>query len=119
MTRRRDLLLTVGLLLLAVLVWSCLPTEVLLVTLQAQTLPATKTLAWDANAAGDAVTNYTVTQDGTLVGSPTGTTQAVTFTTAGTHTLVVRAVNLWGASGPATLLVNVVVPATPATLRLQ
>ena len=102
----------------AVSVWACLmsPVEI---TLEAQTLPITKTLAWDPNPAADAVTNYTVRQDGVVLGNPTGTTQAVTFTTVGTHTLTVTATNLWGTSAPATLVVNVVVPAVPGNMRLQ
>ena len=98
--------------------WVFIPRP-LVVTLHAQTLPATKTLAWDANAASDGVTNYVVALDATTVGSPTGTTQPITFTTAGSHTLTLRAQNVWGLSPPATLVVNVVVPGTPANLRLQ
>ena len=91
----------------------------LVVTVEAQSLPIDRTVAWDANAASDGVTHYTVTLDATLVGSPTGLTQVVTFASAGSHTIQLRAVNGWGASAPATLTVNVVVPASPANLRLQ
>lgn len=52
----------------------------------AQTLPATKTATWTANPAADQVTKYTVRLDGSVVGSPTGTSQAVTFATGGAHT---------------------------------
>lgn len=90
------------------------------IVLIAQTLPVTKTIAWDdATAAADGVTNYTVTLDGTVVGSPTGLTQAVTFTTAGVHTVTVTATNIWGTSGPATLSITVKVPGNPANVRLQ
>lgn len=100
-----------------VLGWSsCGPGEI---TIYAQTLPVVKTVAWDANPASDAVTNYVVRLDGAIIGSPTGTTQAVTFTTAGAHTVAVRAVNLWGESPDTTLAVNVVIPAKPANIRIQ
>jgi hypothetical protein len=89
------------------------------VTLEAQALPVSRTLAWDANAASDNVTHYVVRMNGTVIGSPTGTTQPVTFTTLGTHTLAVRAVNLWGESPDATLIVNVIAPVAPRNLRLQ
>lgn len=89
------------------------------VTVYAQTLPVTKTLAWDANAAADAVTNYTVKLDGVVVGTPTTPSQAITFAAVGPHTLTVVAVNVWGVSAPATLTVNVVLPAAPANLRIQ
>lgn len=89
------------------------------ITLEAQTLPITKTLAWDANPASDAVTNYVVRLDGVIIGSPVTTTQLFTITTLGSHTLAVRAVNLWGESVDTTLTVNVVLPAKPTGLRLQ
>lgn len=89
------------------------------VTVYAQTLPVAKTLAWDANAAADAVTHYTVTLDGVVVGSPTAPSQAVTFATVGSHVLTVTATNVWGTSTPATLTVNVVLPAAPLNLRIQ
>ena len=95
------------------------PTPPPILTVYAQTLPITKTVAWDANPVSDAVTGYVVRLDGVVVGSPTGLTQAVTFTTAGAHTLAVRAVNLWGESVDTTLAVNVVVPVKPTNVRLQ
>lgn len=110
--------------LLAVLIASILACAVALrpgvITLEAQTLPVTKTFAWDdATAVAEGVTNYTVLLDGVVIGSPTVLTQAVTFTTAGTHTLSVSAVNLWGTSPAATLTVNVIVPSKPSNTRLQ
>ena len=89
------------------------------VTVVAQSIPVTKTLAWDANPASDAVTNYVVRLDGVVIGSPTGTSQPVTFTSVGVHTLSVIATNLWGDSAPGTLTVNVVAPGQPAGLRVQ
>lgn len=89
------------------------------ITLEAQSLPKTVTLMWDANAPADNVTNYVVRLDGVVVGSPTGTTQACTITTLGTHTFAVRAVNAWAESPDATLVVNVIAPARPANVRLQ
>jgi hypothetical protein len=97
---------------------ACNPVS-LSVTVEAQTLPLTKTLAWDAEAAAFNVTNYTVSLDGTVIGNPTGTTQAVTFTTLGTHMLTVTSTNVFGVSGPASLTVNVVAPPPPANLKLQ
>lgn len=89
------------------------------IELDAQTLPITKTVAWDADPASDAVLNYTVALDGTVVEQPTGTTQAVTFTTQGLHTITVTATNVWGTSGTGTATVNVKLPTTPANLHLQ
>jgi hypothetical protein len=89
------------------------------ITLEAQTLPITKTLAWDADPVTDAVTNYTVALDGATVGQPSGTTQAVTFATQGLHTITVTATNVWGVSSPSTLTVNVKLPTTPANAHLQ
>jgi PKD repeat protein len=63
--------------------------------------------------------NYTVSLDGVVVGTPTGTSQTVTFPTAGNHTLTLTATNTFGTSAPATLTVNVIVPGKPANLRLQ
>ena len=88
-------------------------------TIEAQSLPISKTVAWDANAASDGVTNYVVRLDGTVIGSPTGTSQPFTITTAGAHTVAVRAVNLWGESVDATLAFNVVLAARPANVRIQ
>ena len=85
----------------------------------AQTLPAVKTLSWDPNPVGDAVTNYVVTLDGVTIGSPTVPSQSVTFTTVGAHTITLVAVNVWGSGSPATLAVTVVVPAKPVNMRLQ
>jgi hypothetical protein len=89
------------------------------VTIEAQTLPIARTVAWDANAASEAVTNYVVRLDGVVIGSPTGTTQAISITTLGVHVVAVRAVNVWGESVDATLTINVVAPSKPAGLRLQ
>lgn len=95
------------------------------VVIHAQTLPVTKTLLWDpvpdpcAPATTCPVLNYTVTLDGTVIGSPTTTSQAVTFTTAGTHNLTVTATNIWGTSPAGALTVNLVVPGKPANLKVQ
>ena len=88
----------------------------LVITIHAQSLPVTKTLAWDAPS--DAV-SYIVTQDGVTSGSPTATTQPITITTVGSHTFTVTAVNLWGSSAPASLTVNVVLPGKPANVKVQ
>ena len=87
--------------------------------LAAQSLPVTKTLAWDANPVAEGVLHYTVTMDGVLVGAPTATTQAVTFTTPGAHTLTVSATNQWDTGPASTLLVTVVIPTGTVNLRLQ
>ena len=50
--------------------------------IHAQSLPITKTLVWDANPVGDAVTGYTVRLDGIVIGSPTLPSQAFTVTMA-------------------------------------
>ena len=91
----------------------------LFVTIEAQSLPIARTVLWDANATSDAITNYVVRLDNTIVGSPVGTSQPITITTLGTHTVSVVAVNLWGTSAPTTLTINVVAPAQVVNLRLQ
>lgn len=94
------------------------------VVVEAQTLPITKTLAWDAPASDPSlgtVESYTVRLDGTIVGQPTvpTTTQAVTFTTLGTHTLTVTSENVWGSSEPATLTVIVRFAGPPQNPRIS
>lgn len=118
--KRRSLLAALGLTgltLLSLVSYGCDPTMVI----YAQSLPITKTVAWDANAASDNVTSYTLRLDtgtpSTVV--PPATTGTVTFTTAGTHTITVTATNVWGTSPPATLVVNVVVPGAPGNVRIQ
>lgn len=110
---------------LACLLWACMhvvPNPIPIpgvIVVEAQTLPIAKTLSWNANPAGDNVTNYTVTEDGTVIGNPTVPSQSVTFTSLGTHTLTVTATNSFGTSAPATLTVVVQLPTTPAGLKLQ
>lgn len=104
---------------LAILVSLSACTKLAVITIFAQALPVTKTVAWDPNAATDQVTNYTVMLDAIVIGNPTGTSQSVTFTTAGAHTLAVTATNVWGTSAPTSLAVNVVVPAAPQKVRIQ
>lgn len=90
--------------------------------LYAQTLPITKTATWNApivDATHAAADSYTVRLDGIVVGSPTTTTQAVTFTTNGAHTVTVTATNQWGTSGPLALSVLVAPPNTISGLTLQ
>ena len=87
--------------------------------IEAQSLPITKTLVWDANPASDAVINYTVTLDGATVGNPVGTSQPVTFTTLGAHVLGVTATNLFGTSPMSTLTVNVIIPGSPKNPKIQ
>jgi len=91
----------------------------IVVTLEAQSLPISRTVLWDANAPADAVTNYVVRLDNVVVGSPVGTSQPITITTLGTHVVSVVAVNLWATSAPTTLTINVVAPSQPVNLRLQ
>ena len=91
-----------------------------IVVLRAQTLPVTKTVAWDANPSAEQVLTYTVTLDGAgpiTVTAPL-TSAPVTFATAGTHTLRVTATNLWGTSAPAVLVVDVRLPANVGGLRI-
>lgn len=106
--------------ILIVLSWLLLGMPV--VVLSAQSLPLTRTLAWDApvvDATHTAADSYIVRLDGTTIGTPTTTTQSVTFQTAGAHTLTVQSVNTWGAGGTATLNVLVLVPAAPGNLRIN
>lgn len=111
-------LIIIGILFTALAVWSFYDKSKITV-IHAQSLPKTVTLAWDANPPSDGVTNYVVRLDGVIVGSPTGTTQNCTITTAGLHVFAVRAVNIWAESPDATLTVNVVVPGKPTGLKLQ
>ena len=85
----------------------------------AQSLPVTKTLAWDPNPPAEGVLHYTVTMDGVIVGSPTATTQAVIFTTPGAHTLTVSATNQWDTGPASPLVVTVIIPTMTVNLRLQ
>jgi hypothetical protein len=118
----KRLLLVLG---IRTVIWACaslLPKPPVLpgvITVYAQSLPITRTVAWDANPASDGVTNYVVRLDNVVIGSPTTTSLPFTITTAGTHTLAVRAVNLWAESPDSTLVINVIVPAKPTGLRLQ
>lgn len=117
--RRLAIIVTLGILVAfcSHLVKPPLPLNVL--TVYAQSLPVTKALTWTANPASDAVSNYTVRLDATVVGSPVAPTQQVTFTSQGSHNLSVTATNTWGVSSPGTLTVNVVVPGAPGGLNLQ
>ncbi|MCR4375638.1 MAG: hypothetical protein NUW22_12395 [Acidobacteria bacterium] len=90
------------------------------VTVYAQSLPITKTVAWDqTDEATAGVLNWTVRLDGTIVGSPTVKEQAITLATVGAHTVTVTATNLWGVSSPATLTFTVVLAAAPGNVRIQ
>lgn len=95
------------------------PMPIGVVVVEAQSLPIAKTLVWSANPATDNVTNYTVTEDGTVIGNPTVPSQSITFNSLGTHTLTVTATNSFGTSGPATLTIVVQLPTAPAGLKLQ
>ena len=91
-----------------------------IVVIHAQSLPITKTVAWDPNPAADNVTQYNLGLDAgprTAILAPV-TTGTVIFTTTGLHTIRLNAQNMWGMSPDATLTVNVIVPATPSGLRL-
>ena len=120
-TYRQLLTLAFGLAIIGLIACAIFPpsNSGLFVTIEAQSLPIARTVLWDANAASDAITNYVVRLDNTIVGSPTGTSQPITITTLGTHTVSVTAVNLWGVSAPTTLTINVVAPAQVVNLRLQ
>lgn len=90
------------------------------VTIYAQTLPIVKTVAWDQpDEATAGVTGWTVRLDGTVVGTPTVKTQAITLTAVGAHTVSVVATNLWGVSSPATLTFTVVLASAPGNVRIQ
>ena len=97
---------------------SCAPSFNLL-TLEAQSLPITRTAIWDPNPTSDAVINYTLTLDNGTPASTGMTSQAFTIATAGQHTLHLTATNQWGTSPETTLTFTVVVPVKPANLRIQ
>lgn len=88
-----------------------------MVIMEAQSLPITKTLSWtDADAT---ITGYSVTLDGVVIGTPTVKSQSVTFTTLGNHTLIVTALNTFGATPSAPLVVVVQLPTAPTALTIQ
>ena len=90
--------------------------------IHAQSLPITKTIAWDANPTTDIVTKYTFWLDTGPKGDVFATSPLIafiTFTTTGPHTIHLTATNPWGESPEATLTVNVVVLARPTGLRIQ
>lgn len=115
--------LTLGALLIAFAIGACIhnipsmPTMPGVIVLEAQTLPITKTLVWGDSDVS--VTGYSVTLDGTVIGTPTTQSQAVTFTTLGNHTLTVTAVNLFWQTASAPLVVQVQVPTAPNALKIQ
>ena len=89
----------------------------------AQTVSIQKTALWDApvvDATHGAATSYEVRLDGVLVGSPTTTSQVLTFTTLGNHTITLVAVNAGGSSPPATLVYTVLpgFPSAPSNFRI-
>ena len=88
-----------------------------LVAGEAQSLPVTRTVEWDASPAADQTIDYTVTFDGVVVGTTSSTSLPVTFSSLGAHTLTVTARNVWGA-GPAGVL-NVVVSAPGAATGIR
>lgn len=92
------------------------PIVPIVITIEAQTLPITKTLAWSASTNAD---SYIVTQDGNPAGTPTTTSQSITLTTAGPHTFTVAAKNVWGTSSATPLTVNVVLPSQPTGLGIS
>lgn len=89
--------------------------------LYAQSLPITKTIAWDANPVSDAVSTYSLWLDTGIVSTIAAPllTGTVVFTTPGVHVIHLTATNTWGTSPEATLTVNVVVPGKPTGLRVQ
>ena len=58
------------------------------------------TLSWPASPAAEQVTGYSVSMDGTVVGTPAAPTYVVDPVTPGVHAFTVSPVNIWGA-GPA------------------
>lgn len=108
-------------LLIAITSTSCVKNPFVL-KIEAQSLPITKTVNWDASVTDGghpAPDNYIVKLDNVIVGSPTGLTQSVTFTTTGAHTISVLAhSNIWGDSAPGTLNVIVSVPNPVTNIRI-
>lgn len=54
------------------------------------------TLSWPASPADEQVTGYSVTMDGTVVGTPTAPTCVVDPVTPGVHSFSVAPTNIWG-----------------------
>lgn len=79
--------------------------------------PRNVLVEWDANPAVEGVIRYEVTLNGSLVGSPTGASQVVAIPAEGTYTVGVAAVNEWGKSAEAQLIVVAVPPSMPPNLR--
>jgi len=89
------------------------------ITIHAQTLPITKTFAWDALPSEQQIINYNVTLDKVAVASPVTNSQQVTFTTAGIHVLTVSGTNTWGTGPSATLIINIILPGTVINLGIK
>lgn len=91
----------------------------LVLTLSAQTLPVTRTLVWTGNAAD----TWTVTLDGTVIGSPSVMSQVFTVSTPGTvatpHVLTVTSNNVWGTAVSQPLSFVVVLPTVASNLKIQ
>ena len=86
--------------------------------IEAQSLPVTKNVAWDANPVADGVLDYTISLDGVVVGTTATLTIPVTFTTQGAHTITAVARNIWGTGPIATLIVVVKLPDAPRNVRI-
>lgn len=96
--------------------------NLIIIELEAQSFPVTKTLAWDA-AAVDAnngpADDYVVKMNGTTIGTPTTTQQQFTLPAAGSYTFTVAARNIWGISADSTLQVNARPPKAVTNPRIQ
>ena len=84
----------------------------------AQTFPLVRTLTWDNEPASAGVINYTVTQNGVVIGNPVTNTQQITIPAAGTYTWTVTATNAFGTILPGTLTLNVTIPPPPTNFHL-
>lgn len=79
--------------------------------------PKTVSIEWDANPVGDNVTSYSVSVNGSPVGTTSGTSQLFSVPSAGTYTASVVATNGFG-DGPAGQAILVAaVPGQVATVH--
>ncbi len=80
--------------------------------------PINVQVSWDPNPPSDGVLNYEVALNGSVVGSPTGTSLVVPIPAQGTYSFDVTAVNQWGTSAPATAVVFINPAGKPTGLKI-
>lgn len=93
-----------------------------IIRIEAQSLPVSKLLLWDAgpvDSMHSVADSYEVFLDGASIGSPSATSQPFTITTLGSHTLSVVVKGTWGSSAPSVLNFIVSVPSQATNLKIK